>query len=259
MVFEGSLDALTGPNSEIEFLKNFPKVLYKTYEVPGLGSFYLDSRADMIKDRLRSGIGWEGFFQSIMASHIKAGTTVIDIGAHIGTQTVAMAKLTGPKGRVISFEPQMKMYAELVMNSLLNDCTNVVAYRCALGAQEQTIEMNPSMAGNEGATAIGQGGDEAQMISLDSLHLDNVSFIKLDVENYEYEVLLGALDTIRRNRPYIILEVMGNTYRPIDGRNELVHRTLNLLKEEGYKLLYIEGSWSDWLAIPTKEIALSNS
>lgn len=249
-IFQENINSIVGPEDEVVLLKTFPKAFYKIYTIDGLGSFYIDSRVDLIKNQLTAGRAWEDNFIPLLKQYITPGTTVIDIGAHIGTHTLSMSRLVGEKGRVIAFEPQIKLYSELVMNMVLNDCKNVTAYRCALGDSFKSIEMNPSMAGNEGATLIGKGGDKAEMITLDSLNLTHVSFIKIDVENFEYEVLLGAKETILRNRPYIILEIMGNTYNPILNRDERVRQTIAMLEQLGYSLKYIEGSWSDWLATP---------
>lgn len=253
-VFQGSLDSVVGPKDEVALLNQFPQILYKIYPINGLGSFYIDSRVDIIKNELRAGHTWEGDFIKLMKQYVKPGTTAIDIGAHIGTHTLSMSNFVGNKGRVIAFEPQIKLYSELVMNMLLNKCQNVTAYRCALGDTFESIEMSPAVAGNEGGTRIGKGGDTAEMITLDSLNLDNVSFIKIDVENFEYEVLIGAEQTIRRNRPYIILEIMGNVYNPIPNREELVQKTLRMVEQLGYSLKFIEGSWSDWIATPLENL-----
>lgn len=228
---------------------NFPLALYKIYHVDGLGDFYIDSRIDIIKDELRRGHPWEPNIAELMKKHIKPGTTAVDIGAHIGTHTLSMSKFVGD-GNVVAFEPQLKLYSELVMNMKLNGCGNVTSHRCALGDTEKEIEMSPAYPGNEGGTAIGSGGDAVKMIPLDAFQLNNVSFIKMDVENFEYEVLLGAEKTIVKNRPVMIIEIMGNIYNPVPDRNERGWKTIHWLEERGYKLDFIEGSWSDWLAIP---------
>lgn len=253
-VFQGTLDATTGNVDELTLIKNFPKALYKIVTIPDSGSFYVDSLSDIIKNELRLGHVWEGNIVKLMKNHVKPGSTAIDIGAHIGTHTIAMSKFVGNEGQVIAFEPQLKLYSELVMNALLNNCQNITAYRCAVGDSFTSIEMNPSYAGNEGGTAIGKGGDTAEMITLDSLNLNNVSFIKIDVENFEYEVLAGAEQTIRKNHPFMIIEIMGNIYNPIPNRAELVHKTLKKIESLGYSLNYIEGSWSDWLATPLETV-----
>lgn len=241
---------LSGPDVEVALIKNFPLAFYKIYQIDGLGAFYLDSRSDIIKDELRKGKPWEANIAELMQKYTRENSTAIDIGAHIGTHTLSLAKFVGEKGSVVAFEPQLKLFSELVMNMNLNGCNNVTAYRCALGDMEKRIEMSPAYPGNEGGTGIGFGGDHAKMVLLDAFELDNVSFIKMDVENFEYEVLLGAEKTILKNKPVMIIEIMGNIYQPIPNRNEKVAKTLQWLEDRGYKLEYIDGSWSDWIAIP---------
>lgn len=249
-VFNQSLDGLQGAQDEVNEIKNFQQDDYKIYKVRGVGSFYVDNREDLIKRGLRQGNMWEPEFVAIMKKQIQPGTTAVDVGAHVGSHTLSMSKFVGEQGKVISFEPLKKLYTELVHNVTLNDRHNVTAYRCALGSTFQEIEMNPALPDNEGATAIGQGGDPAPMITLDSLNLENVSFIKIDVENYEYEVLKGAEKTIRKYHPYMIIEIMGNSYVPVANRSESVDKTVKLIEDMGYDVKFIEGSWSDWLATP---------
>lgn len=248
--FEGSIESLKGDTQETSLIKNFPKPFYQIYSVQNVGSFYVDNRVDIIKNQLRSGQIWENPIVEAMKKHIKPGSVAIDIGAHVGTHSLIMSKLTGKEGKVIAFEPQLKLFSELVMNMVLNQCDNVKAFRCAVGEEFRLVEMNPPVVDNEGGTKIGKGGDKAQLIPLDSLGLTNVSLIKVDVENYEYEVLLGAEKTIKENRPVIIIEIMGNIYQSIPNRQELVYKTLHTIEKMGYSVKYIDGSWSDWLATP---------
>lgn len=253
-IFQGSLEKVVGDKEEIDLIKHFPFSYYKKYEIKGLGSFYLDSRIDIIKNELRAGRRWEQEIVDLLQAHIKPGTVAIDIGAHIGTHALSMSKFVGAEGKVVAFEPQKKLFSELVMNMTLNSCSNVHAYRCAVGKGSGTIEMDSPVADNEGGIGFGSGGDNAPIISLDSLELSNVSLMKIDVENFEYQVLLGAEKTIRKSMPYIIVEIMGNIYKPIPDRDTKVKKTVSFLENLGYRLQYIKGSWSDWLAIPPEKV-----
>jgi hypothetical protein len=132
------------------------------------------------------------------------------------------------------------------MNMHLNQCQNVIAYRCAVGRDFDQIQMNPAWATNEGGTSIGMGGDFAFLIPLDSLQLSPVSLIKIDVEGYEDEVLAGAENTIRENRPYIIIELMDQSEKHVKKRDA----TIRNLESMGYTLTKLWG-W-DWLAIPNQ-------
>lgn len=57
---------------------------------------------------------------------------------------------------------------------------------------------------------------EAYTISLDSLGLKGVDFIKIDVEGHECKVLEGAADTLRRCRPRILVEVKDKNIEWVD-------------------------------------------
>ena len=136
-----------------------------------------------------------------------SGDVVVDVGAHIGTMTLKMAKLVGPEGRVIAYEPQVKIYQELLINLDLNGVDNVCAHFAALGDSHARIAMDPPMVGNEGGTSMGKGGNLVELHTLDSHRLESVALIKIDVEGAEDGVLLGAEQTILRHRPVIVIEI----------------------------------------------------
>lgn len=251
-VFESASDTLKGPEDEVAILEVFPSKQYQIYHVEGVGSFYLDNIYDTIKNHLRKGQIWEQHLIELMQKYIKPGTTAVDIGAHIGTHTVTMSKLVGKNGNVIAIEPQMKIFTELMMNLKLNGCSNVIACRCVIGPTFEQIHLDPSPQGNEGGTMIGSGGDPAQMIPLDSFHLKNISFIKIDTENFEEEVLEGAKETIQKNRPYILIEIMGNWNKHVPDREEKTQKVLKKLESMGYAMRLIYDV--DWLAIPLKNV-----
>ena len=249
----GNIETVKGDPEDLMLIKYFPKAYYQLCEVQGIGSFYVDARTDIIKNRLRRGDVWEPEIVSIIEQYVTEESTAIDIGSHIGTHAVTMSKRVGPKGKVVAFEPQKKIYAELVMNMEVNGCRNAHCYRAAVGSSFGEIEMNPTVIDNEGGVGIGKGGDRAKRIALDSLGLDNVSLMKIDVENRELDVLKGARQTILKTHPVLIVEIMGNTYQPIENRSDRVKEVLQYIEGMGYQLSYIEGSWSDWLAIPIHE------
>jgi FkbM family methyltransferase len=232
------------------YLAALPEGAYKVYEVPTLGKFYLDDIQDVIKDRLRKGRTWEGDLVRIFHSHVKPGSTVIDAGAHIGVHTLSLSMLVGVEGRVYAFEPQRKLYRELVHNLRLNGITNAVALRFALGRNAGVIEMSPTAA-NEGATAVGRGGDKAELRSIDSFAFGNVSFIKIDVESFEDEVLEGARLTIARHRPAILIEIQGGHFFLEQAPREILTKiaaTRTKLVGMGYNVQRIRGN--DYLALP---------
>ncbi len=207
-----SLAQVTNKDEKLnQYLSKFPFKDYDVCKVEGLGQFYVDRIDDSIKTHLRQGIYWESTIGIILRLFAKPNSIVLDIGAHIGIHTITLSKKVGPKGLVVAFEPQNKIFRELKHNLKLNQCTqNVILLKNALGDSSGLIEMDVRSPQNEGGTSIGQGGDQAWMVTLDSLKLNNVSLIKLDVESYEMQVFLGGRETLVRNRPVIIFEILGN-------------------------------------------------
>ncbi|HSW71275.1 MAG TPA: FkbM family methyltransferase, partial [Gammaproteobacteria bacterium] len=120
----------------------------------------------------------------------------------------------------------------------------------AVGEKKGVVEMNPAVKGNEGGTSVGHGGDKADRLSIDSLGLKNVSFIKIDVEGYENHVLDGAVKTIKANKPVILCEIMGGnpleTALPVV-KEKILH-TIAKFKALGYKVTRV--SACDYLAVP---------
>lgn len=243
-VFEGKTFDLEGIKDEILKIKSLPLEKYQIYHVPNLGSFYIDYLHDTIKKTLSEGYIWEPNIVELIKKHVRKGSVAIDLGSHIGTHLLSMSKAAGKEGQVIGFEPQIKIFSELVQNMVLNQCQNVRAYRCAVGREFKQVQMRMAHSSNEGGTPIGYGGDLTPLIPLDALKLENVSLIKIDVEGYEDEVLVGAQETIKKNRPFIIIELM-------DGNKQLDKKrdaTIKSLESMGYKLNKLWG-W-DWFASP---------
>ena len=234
-----------------DYVNAFPLEDYELHAVRGGGRFLIDDPTDMIKQVIVAGYPWERHLLELFERHIVPGTVVVEVGAHIGTHTVPMSRLAGPWGRVYAFEPQRKIYRELHHNLALNGINNAVILRYAVGAGEtRIVEMNPSTGGNEGGTGVGQGGDRAELRALDGFGFERVSLLKIDVEGYENEVVEGAVDTIRRNRPVIILEIAGGqdyaTAPP--AARERIHDTWRRLEALDYAVTPVFKH--DYVAVP---------
>lgn len=234
-----------------KYIEAFPSDEYSVCRVPDVGDFYVDSMKDYIKERLCKGEIWELWNYRLLNQYIVPGSTVIDVGAHIGTHTIVMSRKVGASGRVYAFEPQRKIFRELVHNLRLNQIENVVPLRYAIGSEAAIVEMNPVWNKNEGGTAIGKGGDKAELRTIDSFCFSNVSLIKIDVERYEGHVLDGCRRTIRAFRPVILVEIAGESHhldRNLAKNKKHDELILGKLKKLGYTVKKTE--MIDYLAIP---------
>ena len=161
---------------------------------------------------------WAQHEIAFLARFISPGATVVDAGANIGTHTLAFAALVGPRGKVCALEAQPQVYALLARNVSQNSLDNVMPVPAAVGAQAAVVSV-PLITGNErrnvGAFSLVSGSGETDLaaehaevpvVALDSLGLDDVAVLKLDVEGMEHDVLLGAAATLRRSRPLVFSE-----------------------------------------------------
>ena len=200
----------------LAYLRAFPRDDYNLRSTSNGFSYFIEKspRLDGIKQIISAGQVWEEDFIALMAKYIKPGTAVVDAGAYIGTHSLAMARLVGPRGRVYAFEPQKKVFRELVFNLIENRVRNVIPLRFALGETNGIVEMDRPVDGLEGLVKVGRGGDPVELRTLDSFHLNDVSFLKIDVEDYEDPVLEGARQTIAANHnPPILIEHVGGRHR----------------------------------------------
>lgn len=235
-----------------EYIEAFPYDEYKVYSVPRQGDFYIETENDGIKGCLARGKPWEPRVDELIYHYTKPGTIALDIGAHIGTHTIALSRAVGEDGLVIAFEPQEKICRELCMNLRLNKCPNVIPVHCALGERDGVVGLLTPLAINQGGTYLSDEGNElVDLRRLDDFKIRNISFVKMDVENYEKMVLEGAWETLMASRPVIMLEIEGNGEQlAATGGNsaELTAATIHLLESMGYKVSLFYGC--DYIAEP---------
>lgn len=134
----------------------------------------------------------------------------LDIGAHSGTYSLSLADNCQ---KVYSFEPQRMTYYALCGGVALSGKENITCFPVGLGSIEQVGEQTLKIVSNDGGgsslhSTNGVLREETiQVRMLDSYKIENVGFIKMDVEENELFVLKGGLETIRMsNYPTILFE-----------------------------------------------------
>ncbi|MGE0089579.1 MAG: FkbM family methyltransferase [Bacteroidales bacterium] len=150
---------------------------------------------------------------------IKNSGHVIDIGANIGVMTYHFAHKL-PNAMVHSFEPNPENFQVLSRIKHKFRLNNVFLYNYALGNKNgETTILMPQTGGVyfHGLSHVIQDGNEekGKVYTVSIKRLDDfeeflqkqVSAIKIDVENYEYEVLLGAEKVISKNKPLVYCEL----------------------------------------------------
>jgi len=172
---------------------------------------------------------------------LRPGDCFVDAGANYGIYTVVAARLVGPTGRVLAFEPAAEQFAILRTNIELNGLENVVPFQLALS--ERAGQASLYRHGDDsGLFSLGKGESFTGVSELvETRTLDDVlregrdcrvSVVKLDVEGAEELILRGCSRMLNRDRPSIILEVFPDAARRLGLEGFGAWR---LLRGEGYR------------------------
>lgn len=225
----------------LKYLNQMPWNSYKAHYVPGLTSwFWVGGPNDCVKDTVRKGMIWEPYNINLLKQFIKKGDRVIDVGAHIGTITLAMSNLVGKSGAVFAFESELITFRELYWNIYSNLRTNIFPYLVWLGDKNTEKEMSGKLYSTSWIR---------EYRTLDSFNLDNIALMKIDIESTEDEFLEGARETIARSRPILIIEIRGGCgWQPDYEMKKKIEHTIQTLESMDYKVGKI--LIDDYLALP---------
>ncbi len=198
--------------SQLNIIK---EIAYKVLEITTGGR----GVARMVDDRpIRFPARWSRYYSSeydpatfeFLEKNLKEGDTVLDIGAHIGLFSVAMASMVGDEGRVFCFEPTPLTREVLSKVIALNGCAGNVEVRGeAVSARSGSTlfyetDVDVSNANSLVKTEIGKKPIEVAMTSVDEFAKERgltINCLKIDVEGAEMDVLTGARDTFLNQRP----------------------------------------------------------
>jgi FkbM family methyltransferase len=163
--------------------------------------------------------------------HYKRFEHVVDIGTNIGNHMLYYCSQL-QANKVVCFEPNRFNREVLQKNIELNHLNNAVTvYPYAVGAENgKGIQTNFTL-GNTGMNRVDKvekeelSDDAIDIRSLDDFELAKIDFIKIDVEGFETDVLLGAAQTIERCKPVILIEVFENSREKVN----------KLMEQYGYR------------------------
>lgn len=157
---------------------------------------------------------WAQFELNILLSLVRTGDTIVDVGANIGTHTVAFSQAVAGQGQVISFEPQPAVADILRHNILANDLRGVVVHQKGVADTKGFMHIElPTydMKANVGAATLSKearaNSIKVAVTKLDALGLQKCRLIKIDSEGMGIRVLQGASELIRETRPFVSLEL----------------------------------------------------
>lgn len=193
------------------------------------GEFALSPRSHLARRVLRNGV-FEPEIAELFYRHVDPARDIIDVGANVGFFTVGGARrLT--TGRVLAAEPTPGAFARLTRNVAHNGVADrVILFNGLVSDAEGEFEIN-AVDGMEEYSSMGSishpsmdgmasAAFKAPALRLDDLvsrHGLNPALIKVDVEGAEHMVFAGAVETLKRYRPFVISELSEPLLRNLGG------------------------------------------
>lgn len=151
-------------------------------------------------------------FLGFVKDNYKNQRNILDIGANIGNHSLFFAEFI-TCDKIYSFEP-CDINIQLLKKNMENYNYKNTIYEFALSNENTNKPLYNTSHLNYGGYSLCNFTNGSSYIvnysiktvTLDSLNLENVSMMKIDVENHENEVLQGSKQTILKNKPIIFLE-----------------------------------------------------
>ena len=153
----------------------------------------------------------ELYYENKLISYIKrrfCPRRVIDVGANIGNHALGFSGAPGYK--VLCFEPD-KEIAKIAKYNLSCNSVEYSMFTIGLGARDENVPFIPASSGNLGAGRFDKCSKSQNTLRcrpMDDCVPDNfdADLIKIDVEGFEPDVLIGAINTIKRCQPVLVVE-----------------------------------------------------
>jgi FkbM family methyltransferase len=156
---------------------------------------------------------------------LREGDVALDVGANLGLVTLTMASCVGEHGSVHAFEPNPLLQRMIEQSVKRSSFSNVTLHKIGLGNKEGELELRvPTDNAGQGSFIYHDNNSDLPLhrCVIDRLSnvvkrekISKIRLIKIDVEGFENEVLLGAEEVLARMRPEIIVFESNEQRQPI--------------------------------------------
>ena len=147
---------------------------------------------------------------SVLQTWLPEGGVFADVGANEGFFSVLAARHVGPSGRVLAVEPQQRLAPVIQHNLELNGLANVTLDHHALSDQPGSASFFLAPGSNTGSSGLSRSTrysvptQQVELITLqqllDAADLARVDLMKMDIEGFEYEAVLGSREVFTSHR-----------------------------------------------------------
>jgi len=235
--------------------------------------YVIHNKEDCIQKTLLSGKQWNEEIINIIKKYISEKNLChfLNVGSHIGSVCLPISLHIK---KVTAIEAYPETHKHLHENIQLNKLSNVNTINIAVGNSEEDIyfmsaekicpvENINRIINNTGGMAVFTENDiknNTRSVNLidktktnkinkfDNLQIDNFDIMLVDIEGLEYDFLLGAQESIKKNKPIIVIEIWYNNKRKQENMTQTQEEVINYIKSLNYKL--VENVCDDFIFEP---------
>ncbi len=172
--------------------------------------------------------------------NVQDKSSIIDIGAHIGSFSLAAAKRF-PNTKILSFEPSPSNYKILRKNIYINKFKNIKSFNNAVSSKEGKISFFIDSINSAASSIYNSNGIEVKVpsITIEKIFNENriskCAFMKVDCEGAEYNILLNAPDEILKKIEIIAIEYHSPKHFGIKNKDYNVQNLAKRLELAGFR------------------------
>jgi FkbM family methyltransferase len=164
--------------------------------------------------------------------NVQPDWVMFDVGANIGYYSILFSRLA-PAGQIYAFEPTAT-FSMLEENLAYSGCCNVKPMRIAVGMVSGAVEDNVfRIWGNDPERQIYNFSTVDDLVQ--RLELTRLDCMKIDVDSFDFEVLMGAERTLKHFNPWVVVELC----HALSKRNQSVQEALEWLIAKGYRKSHV--------------------
>ncbi|MBC6112176.1 FkbM family methyltransferase [Pedobacter fastidiosus] len=187
-----------------------------------------------------------------------ADSSVIDVGANIGDSVAIIKQLSDVP--IICIEGDDKYFK--LLNANIKQFDNVVAINSFLGEKAEIIDGELKYDSGTLKIDLSASNNKITINTLDDLFIQNehlfknCKFLKIDTDGFDFKILKGAVNLIRRQNPVLFFEYSEQHLREAGDDGLLL---FEMIKELGYKYLaYYDHTGRFMLSTNSDNVSLSN-
>ncbi|MGB7876799.1 MAG: FkbM family methyltransferase [Anaerolineales bacterium] len=226
------------------------RIIPKTIRI-GPATLHLDPNDPVVSGALTLRV-YEHSEQALFAKYLRGDMTLVDIGANLGLYTVVSMHHLEAGGRIVAFEPHPQTFEILKKNVAANQkngraCPRVDTFKLAATPEPSTLDLrlNPE---NRGDNRTYHGTYQGNIERWDTMEIegrpvddvlaelgiDEVNFVKIDIQGYEQNAISGFQKTLARSQNVILLSEFWP--KGLQEAGGSAHEYLQMLENLGFKL-----------------------